>query len=316
MASSEINSVSDKTLIIGADGFVGRALCNTLATSGHSIRAVTRQAATVHNSDVEYIVSSMTDKREIATCLNGCARVIYLASKSTPATSAGKPTFELIENLYPLINLLEVLQNYVDIQLLYISSAGSIYKGNHGQVSNEASEIYPRSYHGAGKIAAESFIQAWSHQYKGTATILRPSNVYGPGQLERYGFGIIPTIFSALLGDKTITVWGDGSSERDYLYIDDLIALIQRTFTVERPGCAGTYNVASGIGTSLNELLITAESVTGKRVSREYRDSRVTDADSINIDIKKSSDEFKWHPKTTLEDGLAQTWKSWNTKQA
>lgn len=306
----------DKTLIIGADGFVGRALCSTLAASGHSIRAVTRQDPTNPIPDVDYVVSSMTNTEDIVGLLNGCVRVVYLASKSTPATSAGKPTFELTENLLPLIQLLKVLQDYADIQLIYISSAGSIYNGHRSRASSEASGISPRSYHGAAKVAAENFIHAWSHQYNGTAVILRPSNVYGPGQPERSGFGIIPTVFGALLRDETITVWGDGSSERDYLYIDDLIALIQRTFTVERPGCADTYNVASGVGTSLNELLLVAESVTGKRLIRDYKGSRVTDADSINIDIKKSSDEFKWHPKTTLEDGMAQTWKSWNTKQA
>ncbi|EQD57808.1 NAD-dependent epimerase/dehydratase, partial [mine drainage metagenome] len=126
-------------------------------------------------------------------------------------------------NLGPLLKLLQALQTQPDCHLLHVSSGGTLY-GDVDHPAPESLAAHPRSYYAAGKAAAEHFIAAYAQQHSGMATVLRPSNVYGPGQTLHGGFGVIPAAMGCLLRDAPMILWGDGESLRDYLYIDDFIA--------------------------------------------------------------------------------------------
>ena len=83
----------------------------------------------------------------------------------------------------------------------------------------------PISYHGAGKVAVEAFLHAYASLSRGSVTILRPSNLYGPGQPYRKGFGIVRTILEHIRSGIPIEIWGDGEIVRDYIYIDDFLKI-------------------------------------------------------------------------------------------
>ena len=307
--------MSDHVLVVGASGFIGRHLVRALSSHGEKVIAITRRPADQDTRHVENINAELVEPEQYARLLDRCRAVAYLASRSTPGSSAGRPVDEVQENLLPLASLLQAMQSKPQVGLLYLSSGGSLYESTPGEPATEATQIQPHSYHGAAKVAAEYFIRAWSQQYGGRATLLRPSNLYGPGQIERPGFGIVPACFGRVTRGETLTVWGDGSAVRDYLYIDDFVSLCMAVLETPMSTGVHAYNASSGIGVSLNELLRLVELVAGKPLSRSYELHRAVDATHIVMDPGAARSRYDWMPMIPLEEGLKKTWDWFNTIQ-
>ncbi|HEY0661555.1 MAG TPA: NAD-dependent epimerase/dehydratase family protein [Lysobacter sp.] len=303
--------MSNAVLILGAAGFIGRHLSETLARSGTPVIAATRSPAAFVNPGISNVVAPFDDPTHFVPLLARCHAVIHAASSSTPGSSAAQP--QLDGNLRPTLALIEALQACPNRRLVYLSSGGTLY-GDRERAAREDDPLRPRSYHGAGKAAAEHFAHAWATQYDGTVVVLRPSNVYGPGQLPRQGFGIIPTAFDCALRGEPLTVWGDGSTIRDYLYVDDLVALCGLVLATDLPLGAHTYNVAYGEGISLDTLLDAVDETTGRPLRREHQSPRRVDVHRIVPDSSAVRAALGWHPTTRLEQGLRETWQWFATR--
>lgn len=300
--------MSGRILVVGAGGFIGQHLVRRLALQGDQVIAVGRRKINVAHPNVETVIAELREPGDFAPLVARCDAIAYLASASTPGTSAARPLPELLDNLQPLAALLQVLQDHPGIELLYLSSGGSLYTSASDIPANESAAVHPRSYHGAGKIAAEYFISAWCSQYSGRATIVRPSNVYGPGQHERAGFGIVPTVFGKIIRHETLQVWGDGSAVRDYLYIDDLVELAGVILSRQMPAGSRVVNACSGTGVSLNELFAAMEAVAGRPLQRSYELGRVLDATRVTMDPALARREYGCALGTPLHEGLERTW--------
>lgn len=307
--------MGDRILVLGADGFVGHRLTLSLIAQGEYPIAVSRQPFRNNLAGAELLVTDLIEPSQVAQLLDRTSTVVYLASRSSPGTSAGKPVEELQNNLLPLLTLLQALQQKPQVGLLYLSSGGSLYTVGAEEPATEASLIQPRSYHGAAKVAAEYFISAWSRQYSGHATLLRPSNLYGPGQMEKAGFGIVPTCFGKIIRGEPLSIWGDGSNVRDYLYIDDFIELCLEVARSPMPVGVQIFNASSGIGASLNELFHAIEVVVQKPLLRSYAPHRSLDAEYIVMDSSSAQQHYGWTPQTPLLEGLRKTWDWFNTIQ-
>lgn len=304
--------MSDPILILGAAGFIGRHLSETLARSGQMVIAATRSPTTYIHTRISNVVASFDDPTQFAPLLQRCGSVIHVASASTPSSSAAQP--QLDGNLRTTLSLIEALQDYPNRRLIYFSSGGTLY-GDCKQIANESEPLRPRSYHGAGKAAAEHFIYAWAAQYDGTAVILRPSNVYGPGQLPRRGFGVVPAAFDCAIRDVPLTIWGTGDTVRDYLYITDLIELCRMALGRELKQGTHVFNAAFGMSTSLNDLLHTIELIIGRPLKRSHQPARLVDVQHIVPDNSAARATFNWQPETTLEQGLQQSWQWFITRR-
>jgi UDP-glucose 4-epimerase len=301
-------------LTLGGSGFIGTALSEALAAAGNEVVALTRSTTKPLRSTIKYVSGTFSSPADFAPLLSDCRTVVHLASNSTPGSSAGHPLHELEHNLRVTFALLEALQNASDCNLLYVSSGGTLYGDETVAPATESSKINPMSYHGAGKAAAEHFISAWAQQFSRSATILRPSNIYGPGQTAKQCFGIIPTTFAKIMKDEALEIWGDGKAVRDYLYIDDFIQLCLAI--VDTPMICGTtiLNAGSNTGTSLNELLSLIEDVTGRRIHRVQHAKRQVDASRVVIDSSEARRVHGWAPNTSLSEGLKRTWNWWATQ--
>lgn len=305
--------MTDSILVLGAGGFIGRQLVGALARQGESVIAAARSPVQFDGIQVRAIIGALRQPEDFAPVIAGSRAVVYLASSSTPGTSAGLPMEDVIGNLLPLAALLQALQDHADVELLYLSSGGALYAPESGSMSNEKMEVRPLSYHGASKIAAEYFISAWCSQYSRRATIVRPSNVYGPGQPERAGFGIVPTALGKMQRNEILKVWGDGSTVRDYLYIDDLVRLIAAILARPMHKGARIINACSGVGVSLNDLFEALQAVTGMPLLRSYETSRSVDASRVVMDPALAKCEYDFSATTPLREGLRQTWSWWNS---
>lgn len=307
--------MSKAILILGAGGFVGRHLVHALVRRGEHVIAVTRHAVDFGEAAVEQVVGDLRRPEDFIPLIERSRVVVHLATSSTPGSTAGQPTAEMDGNLRFTLALLEAMQGCTPRDLLYLSSGGSLYAGSTEVGATETFTVNPRSYHGAGKVAAEYFIRAWCAQYDGAATLVRPSNLYGPGQPERRGFGIVPAAFGKMMRGEALSVWGDGSTVRDYLYIDDFTALCMAVIGVAMPYGVRVLNASSEIGISLNELFDVMEAAAGKPLLRSYDRSRAVDATRVVMDSGLAHRVYGWTANTPLTEGLRRTWHSFTSPE-
>lgn len=302
--------MSDTVLVLGGGGFIGRHLCETIAGSGTRVIAATRRPARFDNASIANVVAPFDRAEQFAPLLRRCRAVVHSASSSTPGSSAAQP--QLDGNLRTTLALVEALQDHADRRLLYLSSGGTLY-GDRDRAAREDDALRPRSYHGAGKAAAEHFVHAWAMQYAGTAVVLRPSNVYGPGQESKDGFGIVPTAFRCALASTPLPVWGDGSTVRDFLYVEDLMPLCLAALGDRIDPGMHVFNASSDEGVTLNHLLDLIDATTGRTLHRDYQPARRVDVTHIVPDNSAARATFGWQPATTLRQGLTRTWQWFTT---
>ena len=292
----------DSILLLG-EGFIGAALAQRLALAGRHVEMICHKSLQIPN--VSMHVGDLGDPALIAKMAAHCGTVIHLASTTTPGVSSRHPSKEL-GNLAPTLHLLEAMQQWPSTHLIFLSSGGTIYGNPDANPVTEAACKAPLSYYGAGKVALESFLQVFSASGH-PVTILRPSNTYGPRQSLRTGFGLIRNLLEHARKGTTAEIWGDGESVRDYIYIDDVIEACSRFIGL--PQDSGTYNLGSGIGYSVNQVLAQIEAICGSRLHVSYRPTRQVDVREIVLDITLLEKRLGWRPLTTLHDGLRRTWE-------
>jgi len=302
-------------LILGGSGFVGRRLLKRLYPQHSEIYVIARSAHTLPLLDgVTRYTDSLDNLELLNELLPKCHTVVHLASGSTPGSSALQPTFEAGNNLLPTLRFLESLHKQEPVNLIYVSSGGAVYGNPTSALVREDAPLFPLSYYGAGKVALEKFIGAFCLQAHRSATILRPANFYGPEQLFRSGFGIVPTILHHLQVGKPLQIWGDGENVRDYLYVDDFVELLVQL--IDHPTAqthASIYNVGSEQGTTLNQLCHFIEQITGLTIERQYQLSRAVDVRRIVLDCNRIHQDYHWFPRTDLLTGLTLTWQCFSS---
>jgi UDP-glucose 4-epimerase len=284
----------DGILLLGGAGFIGSALAKRLQREKRSVHVLGRQQET----QLEHVLPQ-------------CGTVVHLACSTTPSTSAAKPSLEL-GSLALTLRLLDLLKDQPQTHLVFFSSGGTVYGNPQALPVAENSPMAPLSNHGASKASQEVFCGAL--RARGHAiTILRPSNAYGPGQTVKSGFGLVRTVLEhARLGTE-MEIWGDGDSVRDFIHVDDVAEACARL--VDLPQDSGTYNLGSGKGHSVNEVLRMVEDIGGCVVRKRYRPARTVDVRNIVLDISLLETRLSWTPQITLEEGIQGSWK-WLLRQS
>ena len=117
--------------------------------------------------------------------------------------------------------------------------------------------------------------------------------------------GVIPIFLRKMVAGQSIEIWGDGSTVRDYIYIDDLIDAMVRALGARS---SAVYNIGSGVGHSLNEVLEILSDVTGMEAHVRYSAARGFDVSRIVLDVSKAREALGWQPSTTLHQGCGRYW--------
>jgi len=296
-------------LIIGGTGFIGQALCTQLLSLGINTHIIARHADKLPQKKNLYThKASMEDSKLMTECLSQCDYVFFTASDTIPGNSIKKPALELEANLKPALIFLDTLQKFPDIHLVFFSSGGTVYGNPKMSRVTEEHTLIPLSYHGAMKTAIEAFMCAMSTQCGSHISVLRPSNVYGPGQQYRPDFGIIRKLLEHAMQGKPIEIWGDGETIRDYLFIDDCVSATLSLMNIETKGF-NSFNLGSGTGYSINQICNTIDHITGSSLQRHYRPARAIDVKKIVLDSTKLQQTTGWKPMISLEIGIEKTWE-------
>jgi UDP-glucose 4-epimerase len=297
-----------RVLVLGANGFVGAAIASGLAANGHQVYAYGRADTGVRHPRVELVQGSIEDSSLLREAIARATHIVHAASLTTPGTSARDPALEIIGNLLPLARVLECANDFPERRLIYLSSGGTVY-GDASDGADENAPLRPRSYYGAGKVAAEALIHACTATTDWSASVLRPSNLYGPGQSMARGFAIVPTLFARALDGAPFHVWGDGSAVRDYCYIDDIVEAVRLSLPAAGAAHYSIYNVSSGCSASVVVLAAACERACGRPIRMEFGPARGVDVQYVAPSHAALAAGLGWQPRIDLAEGLARTWR-------
>ena len=228
-----------------------------------------------------------------------------------PAAAANAHDLGLHQSLLPLLSTIECLRVVnPGAHLVYLSSGGAIYGNSDYLPIDEKALPTPVSAYGVLKLTGEQFIASYVQTYGLRASVLRIANAYGPDQPVR-GQGAVAAFLVAAREEQPATVYGDGSSIRDYIHVVDVANVI--TEVVASSGPVGTMNVGTGQGTSLIDLAEAVRAVSGAELDLEFCPARTVDVRANVLDVSAMRGAIPSVTPRPLAEGLGQTWQALST---
>lgn len=299
-----------KILVIGANGFIGRSLSRKLHAMNNRVIAFDRfTGGTAHFEElgIDTIRGDFRSTDDLTSALNGIDIVFHLVSATTPAATDHNDTIDLKENVEPTITLLELAVEAGVQKVIFTSTGGAIYGTSSHKGTSEEVVPMPVSPYAIGKLTIENYLHYFQHKYGLGYVTYRIANLYGPGQVTRGGFGVVPAFIERIRAGRPITVMGDGSMTRDYIYIDDAIDMIVASYEGAKQRL---YNIGTGTGASVLELVGEVEAKLGKKATIEYSEQPKTYTQDITLDISRYEREFGLVQFTSLSEGIRRTAES------
>jgi UDP-glucose 4-epimerase len=296
-----------KIAVIGSNGFIGRALVDALAARGGvKLLLLGRSKSSVFGNRFSYLQVDLSDPESYREALAGIDIVYYLASESIPASSWNNPAAEIEMNLLPFISFNETAARQHVKKVCFVSSGGTVYGPSVSSVKEDADK-QPFSPYGITKLAMENFLNYFRVKYNLHSDVYRVSNVYGGGQDTSRGLGIINTFLEKILTDGAISIFGDGSNVRNFIYVKDVANVLSSS--VERDLMqSSVLNVSSDDTVTLNKLVDTIRGVVKEPFRVNYLESRQSDNSAVTLDNSRLKKMFSALKFTPLSQGIAETY--------
>jgi UDP-glucose 4-epimerase len=297
-----------RSLVLGANGFLGAALVDQLAALGHEVTAFDRYSAgTVKFTSAPRILrGDLLNGADLEQAVEGQDLVFHFVSTTTPASVELEPRVDLRTNVSATLDLLDA-SVAAGVQRFYFASSGGAVYGDQGLNSYaETDPTLPISPYAIGKITIEHYLRYYEIEHGLSSVVLRLSNPYGPGQDPTRRQGFIPIALGRVLQGRPVTILGEGTMTRDYTYVSDVIRMIGNLAQAQPQH--RLYNLGSGTGYSIVEVLDCIRSVTGKDFAREFAASPRTFVEHVVLNTDRYRAEFGEPTLTPLADGIAATW--------
>lgn len=292
-------------LVLGGNGFIGSHVVDHLiATGRHRVRVFDHSAEKYRSplANIDYVFGNFNDISSIAKSLQDIDVVIHLISTTLPSTSNDDPEEDIRGNLINTVNLLDQMKKDGLRRIIYISSGGTVYGNIRSRLISEDHVLNPVCSYGIVKVAIEKYLNMYQYLYGFEPLVFRVSNPYGPRQGHTGIQGLIGTFLNKFIQGEPLEIWGNGNIVRDYIYIDDLARLFATSI---EGSITGVFNVGSGIGHSINEVVEVLKNVVGFNLDVRYEEERRIDVPRSVLDIQRVKNIFGWKPEVSLEQGIA-----------
>ncbi|STY28951.1 UDP-galactose-4-epimerase [Legionella wadsworthii] len=289
-------------LVLGGNGFIGSHLVDTLVEQGCFVKVFDRSNTNIQSKNYQFIKGDFLNDTEIAEAMQGCDICFHLVSTVLPKTSNLDPLFDVETNLLGTIRLLKHAVNFGIKKVIFLSSGGTVYGTPMQLPINENHATNPICSYGIIKLAIEKYLSLFHQIYNLEYSILRLSNPFGEKQSINSAQGAVAVFLGKALRREPIEIWGNGSVIRDYIHISDVVlAMIQSIFY---KGEEHIFNIGSGQGISLNEVLQEIEVVVGYELERKYTEGRTFDVPVSILSIERAMKELNWKPRVKFSEGL------------
>lgn len=299
------------SLITGGAGFIGSHLADRLVAEGHDVVIVdnlvkgrverlegaisagaTMVEMDITSPDIEALFE--THKPDL---------LFHLAAQSAVRPSVDDPVFDARVNVLGTVNLLQAAQKVGTERILFASSGGAIY----GEVNNPATESNPKSPdspYGISKKIVEDYFRYFRDAHDLDYMAMALANVYGPRQDPFGEAGVVAIFARKMLGAETPVINGDGSQERDYVFVSDVVDAFFRASSI---GGGRLLNIGTGRATSVAELFSIIADAAGFEGEAEYGPAKAGDLVRSVVDASAAKSHLGWEPSVSLEAGIART---------
>ena len=293
-----------RVLVTGAAGYIGYAVGRRLVAAGHEVDGLVRRDTALPDG-VRPVRGDLLDP-------DGLPRgpydgVCHLAALTRVRESFEQPLPYFAANVQGTVNLLEA----VAADRIVLGSTAAVYGAPERQPIPESEAPAPASPYGASKLAAEHAVRWHARTGAAGAVVLRTFNVAGSvdGRTDPDETRLIPKALAVAAGRAPhIELNGEGLAVREYLHVDDLAAAYVRALEAVRPGEDRVYNVGSGAGAAVREVVAAVEQVTGRPVPARRRPAR-PEAPVLVCDAAAIRAELGWRPeRSALPEIIAGSW--------
>lgn len=298
-------------LIFGGNGFLGSHIAKALLEKGYAVSVFDNFQTGMANLDpikskIQVIQGDFHDEKDVSSAIKGVDYIFHYISTTVPSTAKNDPVYDIASNVIGSIKLFQHAVDNKVKRIIFSSSGGTVYGEPQHLPIRETDPANPTEPYAISKVAIERYLQYFHDAYGLDYTIFRYSNPYGEGQNRRGKQGVIPIFLNAIKQGQHPVVFGDGSMIRDYIYIKDAVAATMAVF--EKTTSEKIFNVGSGQGTSINDLLDIMSAVAGRKITAEYVKPSGPYVQKFILDTTRIRDVSGWKPSTSLRDGLKITW--------
>ena len=290
-----------KCLVTGGAGFIGSHLVERLVFQGHEVTVIddlssgklsnldsVKEKIKFHHLDVASV--------EAESKFDGQELVFHLAARADIVPSIVKPTEYMLANVFGTLRVLEAVRKYSVNRLIYTASS-SCYGIASEVPTSESAPIEPMYPYALSKWMAEEMVFHWTKLYKLNAMSLRLFNVYGPRARTSGNYGaVLGVFFAQRLAGQPLTIVGDGTQSRDFVYVDDVVDAFILAGESKESGYA--VNIGSGNPIPVNRV---AEIIGGGTINIPHRPG---EPDVTHADTGLALQKFGWKPKTDFASGM------------
>lgn len=297
-------------LVVGGGGFIGSSVVNSLLMGKYSVRILEREglkidAAQRSHGEIEWVFGDYRDSSCLEKALAGIDSIVFLSWSSSPKSSSQDPVGDATSNLIGTLQFLEASVKHGIKKIVFSSSGGTVYGEPEYLPIDEFHPTNPIVPYGVSKLAVEKYLDCYRRQHGIESIVLRISNPFGERQRMTGSQGAIGIFIRQALMGEPVSILGDGSSERDYIYVSDVGSAFVKA--LEYVGSQTLFNLGSGKGSTLNEILDLIESYVGAKIERNHIDARAFDVSQSILDNTRIISELKWSPTVTLSEGIRRT---------
>lgn len=296
-----------KVLIIGGSGFIGSHIVDKFLKENWEVTIFDKQREMFRpdNKNATFESGDINNKNHVENIVaRNFDAIIYSLSTTTPKTSNDNPEFDIISNLIPIVNLLEMCTRHKTGKIVYLSSGGAIYGESNTEKHNESDSVFPICSYAITKLSAEKYLHMYEKLHGLNYAALRISNPYGPRQNPMAKQGVISVFLHKILNEQKIEIWGDGSVIRDYIYVTDVATAC---FYAANSTKNGVFNIGSGIGLSLKKLVEILALETNRKPELQWLPGRAVDVPKIILDCTNAEKNLNWKPLIPFDLGLKNT---------
>jgi UDP-glucose 4-epimerase len=312
-----------RVLVTGGAGFIGSHVADVFLAKGWEVTIVDdlssgkRENIPADTKFHEIGVTSPELTRLVTE--QSFAVIVHLAAQIDVRKSVADPIADATINVLGTLNLMEALRAAgVSTRVVFTSTGGALYGDFSTPPNYETYPKDPESPYAIAKLSAEYYLAYYSRVHNIDSAALRFGNVYGPRQDPHGEAGVVAIFCGRILGNRPLTIFGDGRQTRDYVYVGDVARAVYLGATEPLPDKgrldARAFNIGTGQGTSVVEIAKLLQEVAGTKVPVEFAPHRPGEQQESFVNADKARELLGWTPNLTLREGLARTF-AWFEQQ-